>query len=310
MRLKLEAWDPDQSGAWEEEARPALAGRPVETPWAPVSDALTHPGPWVFVDGVERAEAFVRVEGRSLGLLFSYAVGAVLRDAGGVTFAEPLSVRRVFLAPEGEDLILGPRLAYTFHRTPELDHEGLLQRARALRRRDEWALGETWARRVPEALVIHDGPLFYQPESGGKVTKSRIGYVKSHYQSYLAPEHQPILAALKAGERTPVFAVPPEARRTPRAFFSWYIRLPLHPSTPYSAASGLVRVETDAEGSEEAILLARYALDALVRLASEPYRDPRAPSNLVPVGGLERELRRRMGSRELIRRAVSRWIAG
>ncbi len=309
MRLKLEAWDPDRGGAWEE-ARPALAGQPVETPWAPLSDARPHPGPWVLVDGVERAEAFVRVEGRSLGLLFSYAVGAVLREAGGVTFAEPLSVRRVFLAPEGEDLTLGPQLAYTFHRTPELDHEGLLQRARALRRRDEWALGEAWATRLPGALVIHDGPLFYQAEAEGGVAARRIGYVKSHYQSYLAPEHQSILDDLEAGQRTPVFAVPPEARRTPRAFFSWYIRLPLNPSTPYSAASGLVRVETDAEEAGQAIQLARHALEVLVRLASEPYRDPRAPSNLVPVGGLERELRRRMGSRELIRRAVSRWIAG
>ena len=42
----------------------------------------------------------------------------------------------------------------------------------------------------------------------------------------------------------------------------------------------------------------------LPRTASEPHIDPRAPQNLVPVAALERELRRRMGDRGLVFRAI------
>ena len=40
------------------------------------------------------------------------------------------------------------------------------------------------------------------------------------------------------------------------------------------------------------------------RYASEPHKDPRAPQNLYPIGGLERELRRRLGDPDLLYRAL------
>ena len=39
-------------------------------------------------------------------------------------------------------------------------------------------------------------------------------------------------------------------------------------------------------------------------LASSPYKDPRAPQNLVPIGGLERELRHRLGDQHILYRAL------
>ena len=42
----------------------------------------------------------------------------------------------------------------------------------------------------------------------------------------------------------------------------------------------------------------------LPRFASEPYKEARAPQNLYPISGLERELRRRLGDAELIYRAL------
>ena len=39
-------------------------------------------------------------------------------------------------------------------------------------------------------------------------------------------------------------------------------------------------------------------------LASVPYKDPRAPQNLVPIGGLERELRHRLGDQHVLYRAL------
>ena len=40
-------------------------------------------------------------------------------------------------------------------------------------------------------------------------------------------------------------------------------------------------------------------------LASSPHKDPRAPQNLVPIGGLERELRRRLGDQQLLFRSLA-----
>jgi hypothetical protein len=38
--------------------------------------------------------------------------------------------------------------------------------------------------------------------------------------------------------------------------------------------------------------------------ASTPHKDPRAPQNLFPIAGLERELRRRLGDAALVHRAL------
>lgn len=43
---------------------------------------------------------------------------------------------------------------------------------------------------------------------------------------------------------------------------------------------------------------------AIPPLAGTPYKDPRAPQNLVPIGGLECELRHRLGDQQLLYRAL------
>jgi hypothetical protein len=42
----------------------------------------------------------------------------------------------------------------------------------------------------------------------------------------------------------------------------------------------------------------------LPRFASQPHNDPRAPQNLHPIAGLERELKRRLGDPLLLERAL------
>ena len=51
-------------------------------------------------------------------------------------------------------------------------------------------------------------------------------------------------------------------------------------------------------------LSARY----LPRFASDPARDPRAPQNLYPIGGLEARLRHLLGDPSLIRRAIQELV--
>jgi hypothetical protein len=71
------------------------------------------------------------------------------------------------------------------------------------------------------------------------------------------------------------------------------------------AWAGVVRCEAsrDLDVGQAAGLADRVAV-ALPRLASAPHKDPRAPQNLYPIGGLERALRRRLGDPALLYRAL------
>ena len=47
----------------------------------------------------------------------------------------------------------------------------------------------------------------------------------------------------------------------------------------------------------------------LLRFASQPHKEPRAPQNLYPIAGLERALRRRLGDAAVVYRALRRAAA-
>jgi hypothetical protein len=67
----------------------------------------------------------------------------------------------------------------------------------------------------------------------------------------------------------------------------------------------VVRIECSADLPASRVSeLADLTALVLPPLASAPHKDPRAPQNLVPIGGLERELRRRLGDQQLLYRAL------
>jgi hypothetical protein len=73
--------------------------------------------------------------------------------------------------------------------------------------------------------------------------------------------------------------------------------------------AGIVRIEVGAAvGLEKARHLASLSAQLLPRFASSSVRDPRAPQNLLPVGALEQEMRRRLGDPILLRRAMERML--
>jgi hypothetical protein len=83
---------------------------------------------------------------------------------------------------------------------------------------------------------------------------------------------------------------------------SWYLRLPGAAGAP---GSGVVRRVCSAElARSEVVRLANLSAVLLPPLASSPHKDPRAPQNLVPIGGLERELRRRLGDQGVLYRSL------
>jgi hypothetical protein len=67
----------------------------------------------------------------------------------------------------------------------------------------------------------------------------------------------------------------------------------------------VVRCEASGDlAPADAVALADTVGATLPRFASQPHNDPRAPQNLHPIAGLERELKRRLGDRDLLERAL------
>jgi hypothetical protein len=83
---------------------------------------------------------------------------------------------------------------------------------------------------------------------------------------------------------------------------SWYLRLPCPIGSPWT---GIVRIECGADLKRDTVIaLANLSQVALPRFASTEYKDARAPQNLYPIAGLERQLRRRLGDPRLLYRAL------
>ena len=127
-----------------------------------------------------------------------------------------------------------------------------------------------------------------------------MGLIKTHRAGYLAPELNQVVAALTAGQRTPVFLMGTTWER-----HAWYLRLPSNPDVPGAPWAGVVRCEAAADLSRAQLTaLANLSQTVLCRYASVAYKDSRAPQNLVPIAGLEVTLRHRLGDTRILYRAL------
>jgi hypothetical protein len=335
MRYTVDGWDPAYGASQELEEylqeSTAEVTVDVELPagdWHAI-DARTGsrtPAAMLFVDGVRRIEARVWIttpedEGEPLAgtgpattataaLCASYAAGVVCccgRQAHLVTTERR---RGLFsIAPHASDISTWAGM-YKAHRVPGTA-AGVPLFARlseALQRRLEEVevAAATQARSaihdhgipVDDDLLIVDGPL-----RGRQHLPRALGYIKSHRSTYLPAELNALVAGLTAGQRTPVFLMGTSWNR-----HSWYLRLPGPPGAPWA---GIVRVECSADlPVTEVIKLANLSQTTLGRFASDAYKDPRAPQNLYPIGGLERELRHRLGDPRLLYRALREAAVG
>jgi hypothetical protein len=307
-RWRLRSWSPDYDAARAEPAdRPAPrvdAGVEVDVArWEPRRPARPAAGVVVFVDGVQRIDAWADLDGPAgeggEALFASFAAGAVRVEAGATASVVDVRVERGLFggpaAPAAAMVAGGER--YRHHPAPGAGAplEVGLQVARdAL----EVAVVERHAAHGSGALIVVDGPLHHRDHVAGAV-----GYVKSHRVEYLeGPALRAVVTGLGPGERTPLFLIDAGWTR-----WSWYVRLPTAAGEGAGGPgwAGMVRCEAANRSSlAEAAVLADTAAATLVRFASSPIKDPRAPQNLVPVGGLERVLRHRLGDREVLERAL------
>ncbi len=279
--------------------------------WRPIGPGpVDQPQATVFVDGVRRLEARLWIsapaEGAeaSMALAASYAAGSVCCCDGSAHVLNAEVRRGLFaVAPQASDVetwagtyrvfptVLNESQGLAMSLSASLQHQlTTLEIATAVAARA--LLAEHGIADGGELLIV-DGPV------RGRDSLPRVlGFIKSHQIAYLEPSLNAVVGRLAAGERTPVFLLAGNSWNR----FTWYLRLPGPPSHPWA---GIARVECAANlPASDAIALADLSQVVLPRFASTEYKDSRAPQNLYPVGGLERELRRRLGHPGLLYRAL------
>ena len=309
VAFSVDPWDPGygmalgeelDGGALEESSAeldldlelPAADWRPLDPDLAP-----QPPGTLLFLDGVRRIDARIWMHGSdpqpAAGIAASFAAGIVCCD--GAAHIAGVNVQRGLFTgyPDAADLVTR-HARYPARVAPG---GGIDQLSNALQQcltDAEVQLAMTFRGEYPadDDLLIVDGPL------RGRTHLPRIvGYIKTHHKSYLPADQAAVVVALQPGQRTPAFTMGTSWRRT-----SWYLQLPATAGVPWS---GVVRLECPADLPRPQVTdLADLTARLLPRFASTPHKDPRAPQNLVPIGGLERELRRRLGDQQLLYRSL------
>jgi hypothetical protein len=270
---------------------------PAWTGLGPAPD-LRAPDVVLLVDGVRRIDARVWVEDPDgtlhPGLAASYAAGVVRcdlrRGSAGVAVAQ---VERGLFTPSAH----AQDLAAATTRYPVRRAAGdLAKLSQALQGRLHALEAEVSGRARgtgDDGLLVIDGPLH-----GRTQLPNALGYVKTHRVQYLPAEQSALVTTLRPGQRTPVFLLGTHWHR-----YTWYLRLPGPPGSPWA---GIVRVEASADLPRGAVVtLADLSAATLPRFASTPYKDPRAPQNLIPIAGLERRLRGMLGDSRLLLRSLT-----
>lgn len=302
MKYVVDQWAPEYGSPMSAEALEETTATvdvepevPVEE-WAPRTppDTTHVPSDIAFVDGVRRVEARIWVESdRGLthqGLCASYAAG-VVHCNGAATVVDAEVQRGVFC--DAPDLVPIETRHGRFGVRPvpsPAAGEALtlaLQGAMA-------DLERSVSDDVPDdCLLVVDGPL--RDRTG---LDHAVGYVKTHHVAYLPTTVRETVPLLDAGQRTPVFLIGDGGFRR----WSWYVRLPGDRSHGWA---GVVRCEVSPDRTTDSVVaIADTTCVVLPRFASEPHKDSRAPQNLYPIAGLERELRRRLGDPRLLYRAL------
>jgi hypothetical protein len=325
MRFTVDAWDPSYGTNTEIEDFLAESNAPVDvnvelpaSQWRAVDPdpRIPVPAALLFVDGVRRIEARVWIEDGNLrgvpggeatmGLCASYAAGVVCCCGQQAHLVQHEIKRGLFTVAPKADSIVTWAGEYTACRTAARKDRPLsAMLSAALQSR----LGDVEKRiaiaaraaiaghGVPEGadLLVIDGPLHERQH-----LPRAIGYIKSHRTTYLPPDLNALVGTLEPGQRTPVFLVGARWDR-----HTWYLRLPGATGPAVAPWAGIVRVECSADlPASEVIGLAGLSQVCLGRFASAEYKDSRAPQNLYPIAGLERELRRRLGDPRLLYRAL------
>lgn len=306
--------------------------------WAPIPTAsdIPHPSAVLFVDGVRRIDARVWIDDSaapgddalpvggiaataSMAVCASYAAGVVCccgqpgRRQAHLLGAE---IRRGLFttAAHATDIqtragTYGARHTVGSHTVPltmtlsnalqqalaEIEVITALAARTALPHAAEHTVSSPNGQDGADDLLVIDGPLRNRAH-----LPRTMGLIKTHRAGYLPSDLNRVVAALTAGQRTPVFLMGTSWER-----HAWYLRLPSTPDVPGAPWAGVVRCEAATDLSlAQLTALANLSQTVLCRYASVAYKDSRAPQNLVPIAGLENTLRHRLGDTRVLYRAL------
>ena len=303
MRFTVDPWDPGygasvQTELTESTSVPTTDVECADDDWRPLSPAgrALPVDTTLFVDGVRRVEARAWIEGGIEpvpGVFASWAAGVVRCD--GAARIEAVEVARGVFAPSAALDDIQTRCGrFVANTTTNARPETLNTKINTCMTEVEARVAER-TRRSSSELIVLDGPL----RESTKELRDAVGVIKSHDVKYLPTALDRVVGDLGPGERTPVFALDARFRK-----FSWYLRLPGPAGGPWA---GIVRCEASAAlRADNVIALADRVAATLPRFASAPHKDARAPQNMYPIGGLERELRHRLGDAGVVYRALRR----
>lgn len=312
MQFMVDGWAPDYGSSLQEfeelEDSKAETQTGIELPpeqWRPIAPSgAAAPRSVLFIDGVRRIDARLWINPESPGepepgLCASYAAG-VVRSTAGNARVEIAEVRRAVVTTldEADDITTRLGTWDAVHTKPDPSRQVFDVLSAALQQKlaELEVLCAANARAAApdddDDLLVIDGPLL-----GREKVPRAIGMIKTHQSAYLSADLNRVVGTLAAGERTPVFHLGTTWER-----YTWYLRLPGAAVSPWA---GIVRVECTPDLSPaDAVALANLSQSVLPKYASEPFKDPRAPQNLYPIGGLEKTLRHRLGDPNLLRRAL------
>ena len=303
MRFSVDPWDPGYGASVDAQLEPSTGDVRLDVEvapadWRPRRPPASTPVPAaaIFVDGVRRIDArsWIGTDDGSEaqpGIFASYAAGAVRCEGEHARVVVAETDHCAVAASPALTDVATAHATYRAIAAKDAAPESLMYAVHQAMTDAEVRVAEH-ARGGGDALVVVDGPLRRREH-----LPAAVGLVKTHHVRYLPPDADAVVASLEAGERTPVFLVASVWNR-----YSWYVRLARADGGPWA---GIVRCEASpALAPGAAVELADAVTHALPRFASEAHKDPRAPQNLYPIGGLERELRRRLGDALLLYRAL------
>ncbi|NUW39390.1 hypothetical protein [Nonomuraea rhodomycinica] len=303
----VDPWDPGYAAALAVEnlsemgATSAELVLDVERPaadWKPVTPGADASAPETLLvaDGVRRIDARVWVHDPDTpmpvpGIAASYAAGIVRCGPDGADLAAIEVNRSLISASPHAPEVKTTHAVYQPTKAADASFEELSLALQRQVTQLEVDLAVRHRARGDDLLLV-DGPL-----RGRTHLPRTVGYIKTHHTAYLPPPQSAVVAALTPGQRTPVFLMGTSWRR-----HSWYVRLPVQSPAPWA---GVARCEASADlDPAQAVRLADEVTLALPPLAGVDYKDPRAPQNLVPIGGLEKLLRHHLGDARLLYRAL------
>jgi hypothetical protein len=252
-----------------------------------------------FVDGTMRTDARLTMTDAGgivyTGLAGSWTAGAAVADNDLPLAVHGVVTERVAIFCGGIPVTLPAQPGGWSWAADSVDADDLGMARQRLQRR----MRDGEARLAEELcsagwLTVADGPL-------NNIRRTRtlpiVGYVKTHHRRLLDPASWARVPRLAPGQRSSVFALGDE-------LYGCYLRI--GDAGPWASPwAGIVRLEVPAGvGRQAAVNELDAASSWLPQYASAAHRDKRAPVNLTPIAGLERQLRRRSGDARLALRAV------